>query len=69
MATMQQVRGSASEDQEAAADRQTASLAALAVTLLLVVVGLVLVQQLRAAASFEDCVMSGRSACGQAAPP
>lgn len=66
---MRQMRRSASEDQDAAADRQTASLAALAVTLLLVVIGLALVQQLRAAASFEDCVMSGRSPCGQAALP
>ena len=66
---MRQVQRSASEDQDAGADRQTASLAALAVTLLLVVIGLALVQQLRAATDFEDCVMSGRSTCGQAALP
>ncbi len=69
MVIMWQVRRSASEDQDAGADRQTASLAALAVTLLLVVIGLALVQQLRAAAGFEDCVMSGRSTCGQPPPP
>ena len=66
---MRQMRRPASEDQDAGADRQTASLAALAVTLLLVVIGLALVQQLRTAASFEDCVMSGRSPCGRAALP
>ena len=66
---MQQVRRPAGEDCEAAANRQTASLAALAVTLLLVVVGLALVHQLRAQANFEDCVMSGRSGCGQALQP
>ncbi len=69
MAIMRQVRRSASEDQDGGADRQTASLAALAVILLLVVIGLALVQQLRAAAGFEDCVLSGRSDCGQAALP
>ena len=45
------------------ARRQTESLAALAVTLLLVVVGLYLVDVLRAQAAFQDCVLSGQSAC------
>ena len=50
------------EDQEAA-DRQTASLAGVAVTLLLVVVGLFLVHVLHDKAVVEDCLMSGRSNC------
>ena len=45
------------------ARRQTQSLAALAVTLLLVVVGLYLVDVLRTQAAFQDCVLSGQSAC------
>jgi len=55
---------SLSEPAEQAANRQSSSLAALAVTLLLVVVSLYLVQQLRAQALFQDCVLSGRAACG-----
>ena len=50
------------EDQEAA-DRQTASLAGVAVTLLLLVVGLFLVHALHNEATIEDCLMSGRSNC------
>jgi hypothetical protein len=46
-----------------AANRQTDSLAALAVTLALVVVGLYLIEQLRAQAAYQDCVLSGRTAC------
>ncbi len=45
------------------AQRRTESLAAMAVTLLLVVVGLYLVNVLRAEANFQDCVLSGQSAC------
>jgi flagellar biogenesis protein FliO len=47
----------------AAANRQTASLGALAVTLLLVVVALYLVDKLRAEAAFENCVLAGRVGC------
>jgi len=54
---------SLSEPADQAANRQTASLAALAVTLVLIVVSLFLVDRLRAEAAFEDCVLSGRSAC------
>ena len=54
-------------DEEAAelkaADRQTASLAAIVVILLLLVCGLYLVQQLRTAAAVQDCLMSGRRNC------
>jgi hypothetical protein len=50
------------EDQ-AAADRQTASLAGVAVTLLLVVAGLFLVHVLHDKAVIEDCLLSGRSNC------
>ncbi len=46
-----------------AADRQTASLAGLAVALLLVVIGLFLVRELHATAAAEDCLLAGRSNC------
>jgi hypothetical protein len=45
------------------ADRQTSGLVGIAVVLLLLVGGLFLVQQLRAAATFQDCLMSGRRNC------
>lgn len=45
------------------ADRQTASLAGLAVSLLLVVLGLFLVNELHAKAKLEDCLLSGQSHC------
>ncbi len=48
------------------ARRQTESLAALAVTLLIVVVGLYLVDVLRTKAAFQDCVLSGQTACEMA---
>ena len=44
-------------------DRQTASLAGLAVALLLVVIGLFLVRELHATAVAEDCLLTGRSNC------
>ena len=53
----------ASQEDETAADRQTASLAALAVVLLLVVAGLQLVHVLGASAALEDCLMAGRRNC------
>lgn len=43
--------------------RQTASLAALAVALVLVIFGLFLVQTLRRGAQIEDCLMAGRINC------
>ena len=45
------------------ADRQTASLAGMAVALALVVVGLFLVHQLYLKTQIEDCLMSGRLNC------
>jgi hypothetical protein len=50
-------------DDEKAANRQTASLLGVAVTLLLLIVGLFLVQQLGASSRIQDCLMSGRSNC------
>ena len=50
------------EDQESA-ERQTASLAGVAITLLLLVVGLFLVHELHDKAVIEDCLLSGRSNC------
>jgi hypothetical protein len=46
-----------------AADRQTASLAGVVVTLALLVIGLFLVQELRTKTLIEDCLMSGRRDC------
>lgn len=46
-------------------DRVTASLAGLALALLLVVVGLFLINHLRDKARIEDCLMSGRLNCDQ----
>lgn len=44
-------------------DRQTASLAGIAVVLLLLVAGLFLVHTLRTKAAIEDCLMAGRRNC------
>lgn len=51
------------EDEAAEEDRLTASLAGLAVALMLVVAGLFLIQHLRDKARIEDCLMSGRFNC------
>ena len=51
------------EDDEAEANRVTSSLAGLAFALLLVVVGLLLVQNLASKARLEDCLLSGRLDC------
>ncbi len=51
------------EDDEAAANRQTTSLAGVAITLLLLVVGLFLVRELHAKVAIEDCLMAGRLHC------
>lgn len=52
-----------SEDAEAA-DRRTASLTGLAVTLLLIVIGLSLIHSLQVQSQLEDCLLAGRLACG-----
>jgi hypothetical protein len=51
------------EERDEDADRQTVSLAAVAVTLLLLVIGLFLVRTLHHAATIEDCLLSGRTNC------
>ena len=51
------------EGEQAGADRQTASLAGLALTLLLVVMALGLTHVLRHKAAVEDCLMAGRTNC------
>ena len=59
---MRQIRIGMS-DELAEANRLTASLAGLAMALLLVAAGLFLIQQLRDKAQIEDCLMSGRLNC------
>jgi hypothetical protein len=51
------------EADDEAANRQTASLAGVAVTLLLLAVGLFLVRELHAKSAVEDCLMAGRIQC------
>jgi hypothetical protein len=51
------------EEDEEADNRQTASLAGVAITLLLLVAGLFLVHELHAKAVVEDCLMAGRMQC------
>jgi hypothetical protein len=53
-----------SEEAEAKiAERQTGGLVGIVIVLLLLIGGLFLVQQLRSAAAFQDCLMSGRRNC------
>jgi hypothetical protein len=54
------------EDEE---DRVTASLAGMAVALLLVVVGFFLVQKLEASSKLEDCLLQGRTNCAPITVP
>ncbi len=51
------------DEDEAAANCQTASLAGLAAALVLVVLGLFLIHVLRHEAQVEDCLMAGRLDC------
>ena len=51
------------EGDEAGANRQTASLAGLALTLLLVVVALGLTHALQRKSAIEDCLLAGRINC------
>jgi hypothetical protein len=62
---MQQERPWIVEEEKTAADRQTASLAGVAITLLLLVLGLFLVRELHAKGMIEDCLMAGRTNCDQ----
>jgi hypothetical protein len=50
-------------DERSEANRETASLAGLAIALLLVVVGLLVVHQLQAGAVLQDCLLSGQHKC------
>ena len=50
-------------DMQEAADRQTASLGGVAITLVLLILGLLLVRQLHTKAAIEDCLMAGRINC------
>lgn len=61
----QQNRWQRRAEEQEAANRQTASLAGVAITLLLLVFGLFLVRELHATAAIEDCLMSGRNNCDQ----
>jgi hypothetical protein len=61
---MYQRRPWLSEDEaQEEANRQTASLAGVAITLLLLVLGVFLVHQLHAKAEVEDCLLAGRINC------
>ena len=60
---MQQQRPWLAEQDEEAANRQTASLAGVAITLLLLVAVLFLVHELQAKVAIEDCLMAGRVHC------
>jgi hypothetical protein len=51
------------DEEQANADRQTESLAALAVLLALVLLGLFLFRALSAESAVEDCLLSGRRNC------
>jgi hypothetical protein len=56
------------EEAEEEANRQTASLAGVAITLLLLVLGVFLVHALHAEAEVEDCLMAGRNNCDSMLP-
>ncbi len=62
MARIQRLPLSADEEQEIA-DRKTASLAGLTLTLFVVVAGLYVLHQLAAKTAVEDCLLAGRSNC------
>jgi uncharacterized membrane protein len=61
----QQRRWQRQVEEQEAANRQTASLAGVAITLLLLVIGLFLVRALHTQSALEDCLMAGRSNCDQ----
>jgi hypothetical protein len=54
------------DDDHEGADRQTGSLAGLAVALLLVVMTLFVMRQLQTKAALEDCLFAGRRNCDAA---
>jgi hypothetical protein len=59
----QQRPGRRDEPNDEAADRQTARLGGVAITLLLPVVSLFLVRELRGKVPIEDCLIAGRVNC------
>jgi len=65
---MQQERPWPVDEEQETANRQTASLAGVAITLLLLVVGLFLVRELHAKVAVEDCLMAGRLHCDLLVP-
>ncbi len=50
-------------EEQREANRQTASLAAVVITLVLLIFGLFLVRELAAKSRLEDCLLSGRRNC------
>ncbi len=57
------------DEAQGEANRQTASLAGIAITLLLLVIGVFLVRELHAKVEVEDCLLSGRNNCDILLPP
>ena len=55
------------EDEQHAANRVTSSLAGLAATLLLIVTTLFVIRELQVRCMLEECLMSGRPGCVEAA--
>jgi len=55
--------GFSRDDEQEEVDRQTASLAGLAVTLFLVVAGLFVIHQLEIKGAVEDCLLARHSNC------
>ncbi len=60
--------GASPREEEADRDRQTSSLAAMAVVLALVVASLFLVRTLGTASRVEDCLLAGSRQCELIAP-
>ena len=54
----------AQEDEQKAANRQTESLAGLALTIAILVLSLFVLRQLQHSTQLEDCIMAGRLSCG-----
>jgi hypothetical protein len=51
------------QEAEETANRQTLSLGGVAITLVLLVIGVFLVRELHAKAAIQDCLLAGRSNC------
>ena len=60
-------RLAALEDDQKAANRQTESLAGLALTIALIIASLFLIKSLQKSTAMEDCLMAGRLSCGMPA--